>query len=199
MDDFTTQNYILFICICVYIHKYILTDLFLIHFQHWKRQTPHTNLDFLGGFLVILFHVKLKKKKMKQTSRITAARYLEEPASWQHLWDLKKKERKKKRQLFVDFDPPNCVAWHLCVWIQRDQKRLSSWHNHCFLSHKEQNLQLRGGKRKKKKNLFLYKGNFIPCLCTLLFCGLSYMETLTRQGKRQSRFTVREVELLAPW
>lgn len=105
---------------------------------------------------------------MKQTSRITAARYLEEPASWQHSWDLKKK-KKKRRQLFVDFDPPNCVAWHLCVCvlIQRDQKRLSSWHNHCFLSHKEQNLQLRGEKGKKK---IYFCTKVILSLACVLFC-----------------------------
>lgn len=90
---------------------------------------------------------------MKQTSRITAARYLEEPASWQHLWDLKKKKKKKKDNSLWTLTlqtvlPGICVC--VCVLIQCDQKRLSLWHNHCFLSHKEQNLQLRGEKGKKK-------------------------------------------------
>lgn len=96
-------------------------------------------------------------------------------------------------------DPPNCVAWHLCVLNRREQKRLSSWHNHCFLSHKEQNLQVRGERKKKKKKIYFCTKVILSLACVLLFCGLSYMEKLTRRGKRQSRFTVREVELLAPW
>lgn len=73
----------------------------------------------------------------------------------------------------------------ICALNRRHQKKLSLWHNHCFLSHKQQNAQ-EGG---KEKDLFLYKCNFVLCLCTfLLFCGLSYTEKLTRRGNPDLRW-----------
>lgn len=86
--------------------------------------------------------------------------------------------QKEEDKSIWTLDPPDYIAWHLCMLIQRDQKRPSSWHNHCFLPHKEQNLQVRGG------DLFLYKGNFIPCLCTCFcFVGCRIWESLLDEAR----------------
>lgn len=98
-------------------------------------------------------------------------------------------QKEKKRNLRGLLNPPKCMLPGICALNRSHQKKLSLWHNHCFLSHKQQNAQ-EGG---KKKDLFLYKCNFVPCLCT------SFVLWAVIYGKaystRQSRFTLREVGL----
>lgn len=94
-----------------------------------------------------------------------------------------------------------CELYVLIVIRKRRKKKLTSWHNHRFLCRIggiNKNVLVRKKKNTwggGQKDLFLYKGNFIPGLCTLFpfpllfhfFCGLSYMlwkkeAYLTRQA-----------------
>ena len=80
----------------------------------------------------------------------------------------------------MDFEPPKLMLPGVCVWSEKAELMTQSLL--CRIKSKTCEWE----KRKKKKDLFLYKGYFIPCLC-LLFCGLSYMEAyLTRQEAIQN-------------
>lgn len=93
-----------------------------------------------------------------------------------------------------------------CMFKKCNQEKLSLWHNHCFLCCIDGKMFKWKKKEKKKKHLekdlFLYKGNFIPCLCTLFFplflpwAVVYVVEKLIRRGKRQFtdwKFKVRVV------
>lgn len=67
------------------------------------------------------------------------------------------------------------VAWLL--YVQKCNQEKLSLYNHCFLCCIDSQMSTEKN-TLKKKDLFLYKGNFIPRLCTLAshlpFCGLLY-------------------------
>lgn len=109
------------------------------------------------------------------------------------------KKKKKKRQISVDFGPSKlcCLAFVCVCWTGVSRKGWAHGTITAFCRIKSKTFKWEA-KRKKKKIYFCTKV-ILSLACVLLFCGLSYMEKLTQRGKRQSRFTVREVELLAPW
>lgn len=77
-----------------------------------------------------------------------------------------------------------------------DQKRLSSWHNHCFLLHKEQNLQV-GGKKEKKKRIYFCTKLILSLACVLFVLwavvyGKAYstrQEAIQIYGERRRAFS----------
>lgn len=104
--------------------------------------------------MVTLFCVKLKKKKKsKETNTQTNKQKNRETNQQNHSSSKLKRTsfltafmgpQKVEEKSMWALDPPDYITWHLCVLIQSDQKRPSSWYNHCFLPHKEQNLQVGG-------------------------------------------------------
>ena len=96
-------------------------------------------------------------------------------------------------------NPPKCMCCLAIVCSKSViRKKLSLWHNHCFLCCIDSKMFKWKKKEKEtkkntwKKDLFLYKGNFIPCLCTLFFppffCGPSY--TLWKKLIQQDNFQI---------
>lgn len=91
------------------------------------------------------------------------------------LWDLKKKTKnmwmRKKKKKVETLNPPKCVCClAICMFKKCNQEKLSLWHNHCFLCCIDSKMfKWKKEKKTLEKDLFLYKGNFIPCLCTLFF------------------------------
>ena len=85
-------------------------------------------------------------------------------------WKRKKQNKKKVKTL----NPPKCMCCLAIVCSKSViRKKLRLWHNHCFLCCIDSKMFKWKKKKKKKKTLekkvlFLYKGNFIPCLCTVL-------------------------------
>lgn len=66
-----TKQSILFICTCVYISRYISTDLFLIHFQGWERKTPHANQYHHWSLYLVMLNFKKSKFCKKETNKKT--------------------------------------------------------------------------------------------------------------------------------
>lgn len=173
----------------VYIFKNIYWQICSLIISNTEKDRLHTITCtfFFGHF--ILCQIKNNKKKSKETNTQTNKQKNRETNQQNHSSSKLKRtsfltafmgpQKEEDDKSMWTLDPPNYIAWHLCVLIQSDQKRPSSWHNHCFLPHKEQNLQVRGG-----GDLFLYKGNFIPCLCTCFcFVGCRIWESLLDEAR----------------
>lgn len=136
------------ICICVYIYKYITTDLFLEYFRHWKRGTslsdqtvPHQvffNSEFYGVFFFkdiflfsfffffrFSFRPWLCEITLDQPADSQHLQTQKEPAPQQFMGPQKKKNKWKRKQKGWVFKPSKmCVAWQL--YVQKNVIR-KSW------------------------------------------------------------------------
>lgn len=156
------------ICICVYIYKYITTDLFLEYFRHWKRGTslsdqtvPHQ--VFLWCFLFhrylffvfVLFFISTSTlwNYSRSTSRFTAPPNSKRTSSSAVHGTSKKNKWKRKQKGWVFKPSKICVAWQLYVQKKCNQEKLSLWHNHCFLCCIDSKMFKFKKKRKGKKTL----------------------------------------------
>lgn len=144
------------ICICVYIYKYISTDLFLEYFQHWKRETSLSDqtgvpqlsfMVFFHTYLRVFLHLDrdfIKINPANQQNRSSS----KQPASQQFETSKKRKTKKVKT-----LKPSKIyVLLGNCMFKKCNQEKLSLWHNHCFLCCIDGKI-FKWEKKRKKKTL----------------------------------------------
>ena len=205
------------ICICVYIYKYISTDLLLEYLQQSKEGDKSfrpklfhdSEFYYWEGFFCFFRPWLYKNQSLINQQNRSSSELKGTSFFLGSLWDLRKREKKKKKKKkeqeekkqkimgeekkikVKTLNPPKCMCCLAIVCSKSViRKKLSLWHNHCFLCCIDSKMFKWKKKRKRNKKKTLGKKIYfctkviLSLACVLCSFPLSSVGRHIRCGKK---------------